>query len=684
MSGAGVVVTLAEVWNGTSWKIQATPNPTGARASSLLGVSCSSTSACTAVGRYTTSTGEVLALAESWNGKSWQIQAAPNPTGATASSLFGVSCTSASACISVGNYTSSAGNQVTLAESWNGASWQIQVTPSPTGTMSNLFGVSCSATSACIAVGSYTNSGGVQVTLAEGWNGTGWQLQTTPNPSGAIQSNLFGVSCTAATACVAVGGSNDPGSVTLTEVWNGASWQIQTTPNPAGPANPLSGVSCASSTACTAVSSYLASDGITVTFAEQWNGTTWQVQTTPNPTGAQFFLDGVSCRSASACTAVGELDSSSGSGANQLTLAENWNGSAWTIQFTVNATGAEPSALSAVSCSSASACSAVGNYTNSGGQGVFLAEGWDGTSWKLQTTPGSTAVASALPSLSCPSATACTAVGYQQFCCYLDFTAALQWNGTSWAGGSPANPGPTWNQLSGVSCTSAINCTAVGYYDYGADGQLTLAEVWNGTTWLVQTTQNPGGPQSLVNVSCTSVSACTAVGYYQSGADQVTLAEVWNGASWQVQTTPNPIGATSSVLTDVSCTSATACTAVGHYKIGKSQSQHILVEGWDGTTWTIQHAPNPKGTTSSNLTGVSCTSASACTAVGSAGSTKQAAFAERWNGTSWKLETLSIPQGSEGTSLTSVSCTSGTACTAVGGYTSSGGVPVTLIEDWSG
>jgi hypothetical protein len=40
--------------------------------------------------------------------------------------------------------------------------------------------------------------------------------------------------------------------------------------------------------------------------------------------------------------------------------------------------------------------------------------------------------------------------------------------------------------------------------------------------------------------------ACTAVGVYSKGSDgaQVTLAEAWNGTAWSVQSTPNPKGTT--------------------------------------------------------------------------------------------------------------------------------------------
>jgi hypothetical protein len=81
-------------------------------------------------------------------------------------------------------------------------------------------------------------------------------------------------------------------------------------------------VSCTSATACTAAGFY-SNATTTVTLAERWNGTTWSIQTTPNPTGGSgSTLDGVSCASAKACTAVGGYNN----GTTGVTLAERWNG----------------------------------------------------------------------------------------------------------------------------------------------------------------------------------------------------------------------------------------------------------------------------------------------------------------------------------------------------------------------
>jgi hypothetical protein len=252
---------------------------------------------------------------------------------------------------------------------------------------------------------------------------------------------------------------------------------------------------------------------------------------------------------------------------------------------------------------------------------VPLAEGWNGNSWTIQSTtnPGT----GALSGVSCTTPTACTAtvIGFNQ-------ALAERWDGTSWT--LQAAPGSPFN---GVSCTSATACTAVGEGDDGTFLPGTQAEAWDGTSWTIQPTPNPSGASSLSGVSCTSATACTAVGYSNNGSTDLPLAERWDGSTWAIQTTPTPSGATDSSLSGVSCSSATECTAVGSYD-DSSGVQVALVERWDGSTWTIQNTPIPSGATGSSLSAVSCTSATACTAVGSytnsAGT--QLALVERYTG----------------------------------------------------
>ena len=101
-------VTLVEHWNGSRWSIQRNQNPDQHRikAEGLWGVSCTSGTACTAVGTYADKTGtSTLALAERWNGAVWSLLPTPPPPKGLFNELsfWAVSCTSAKACIVVGD-----------------------------------------------------------------------------------------------------------------------------------------------------------------------------------------------------------------------------------------------------------------------------------------------------------------------------------------------------------------------------------------------------------------------------------------------------------------------------------------------------------------------------------------------------------------------------------------------------
>jgi hypothetical protein len=113
----------------------------------------------------------------------------------------------------------------------------------------------------------------------------------------------------------------------------------------------------------------------------------------------------------------------------------------------------------------------------------------------------------------------------------------------------------------------------------------------------------------LNGVSCASATACTAVGENFEGTTESTFAETWDGSTWTAENTPSPgSDSTRRVLNAVSCTSATACTAVGQ------SGGAGLAELWDGTSWTVQPLPNEAGVI---LNAISCASSVVCMAVGS-------------------------------------------------------------------
>ena len=351
-------------------------------------------------------------------------------------------------------------------------------------------------------------------------------------------------------------------------------------------------------------------------------GSAWKVESTPNQdrdAAGINELSAVSCTSGKACTAVGSHAASLSS--TGFPLAARWNGMRWRIQPTVLPTGAKSGSLAGVSCSSATACTAVGSTPGkTADTGANLAEVWNGTRWRVQAVPaprGSTS--SLLSGVSCTSPSACTAVGNYSTASGPVLAMAARWNGSRWAIQSVPRPaGASSDDLTGVSCSAARACTAVGYQDDGSAGTRLFAAAWNGTTWHIQTVPlphaSPGG--MLAAVSCTSPRACTATGANFTGTAP-TLAVRWNGTHWRVQPTPNPPNVSTSreevTLNAVSCTSATACTATGRYAPG-GQAAYFL-EAWNGLKWRLVTAPHPVGFVAGFLNGVSC-ALTRCTAVG--------------------------------------------------------------------
>jgi hypothetical protein len=351
----------------------------------------------------------------------------------------------------------------------------------------------------------------------------------------------------------------------------------------------LAAVSCVSSTACVAVgSSY--SDGWTKDqpLVERWNGKRWSIQPTA---GLQGDLTGVSCSSETACIAVGHVRSYVyGASPYEVTLVERWNGAKWSVQQTPTV-GAGNSSLSGVSCVSPTACTAVGSHGPDLPPMVPLVERWDGKRWSIQPTPVPQS-GGGLAGVSCTSTRSCMAVG------------------------------------SGLLCQPPWLCTSVW--------PRSLAERWNGKRWLIERMANPA---TLTGVSCTSPTACTAVGYPNSPIAGLPpgslLAERWNGATWSMEpiSTPLPLRASAPFLTDVSCASATACTAtVDHFfsdAYGVRPINQPAIARWNGKRWSIQLLAATPGD-NPPLMGVSCASTTTCTAVGFYFGDPPGTLVERW------------------------------------------------------
>jgi hypothetical protein len=166
-------------WNGAQWtavKITSTVYP---QVGALYSVSCPTAQMCMTTGMEYSSLSLLLPFAEQWDGSSWQA----SPIGAATSAkvtVNGVSCASPQMCVAVGIMLSSGAADPSLAEQWNGSTWATVPTPNPAGAgASELYGVSCLAVTNCWAVGNWIQSYAPGYPLIEHWNGTAWTITSS-------------------------------------------------------------------------------------------------------------------------------------------------------------------------------------------------------------------------------------------------------------------------------------------------------------------------------------------------------------------------------------------------------------------------------------------------------------------------------------------------------------------------
>ena len=134
-----------------------------------------------------------------------------------------------------------------------------------------------------------------------------YHVEAVPNPAGASNSALFGISCPMVAGCIAVGyATTSPKSAALVDTYTGGTW----TPTALhqGFAFPgLEAVWCASMTSCVAVGDVgsLGANGAQP-LAETLTDGTWTPTSPPLPeTGITGSLDAISCVTTESCVAGG-------------------------------------------------------------------------------------------------------------------------------------------------------------------------------------------------------------------------------------------------------------------------------------------------------------------------------------------------------------------------------------------
>ena len=344
--------------------------------------------------------------------------------------------------------------------------------------------------------------------------------------------------------------------------------------------------------------------------------------------------------------------------------------------------------LHGVWCASASDCVAVGDrFSAQGGLGEALIERWNGSTWSVVPSPSPAHFphsGAELDGVTCVSANDCLAVGWYLFSHSQnrELPFSVRWNGSKWSQVSAPRPTGAFSaSLSAVSCASAADCWASGVSDLGTPPDtITVTEHWNGSRWAIVPSPSPNpNPQNgslLAGVACPAAAECWAVGLMPLRSGTVSLTERWNGTKWAVVTTPS---STDGQLAAAACATGSDCLAVGN-----DDSGFALGQLWNGSKWLAEKPVRPGGVTRSALEAVSCPGP-ACVAVGNdvTAGRPVVSLAEGWTGTKWTVQPTPHPSGAKFTFLHGVSCASDSNCWAAGEWGSPTG-PRTLIEHWNG
>ncbi len=363
------------------------------------------------------------------------------------------------------------------------------------------------------------------------------------NPS----ATLVAISCWSAGNCTATGHDQDSSGNTqaIAAIDTAGTWaQATEVTAPAGagsdPYAGLVGISCSSPGNCTADGGYLDGSGNYQAMAATESSGTWAQAieiTAPANAGTDpsAYLYGISCSSAGNCTAAGDYNDSSGDG--QAMVATETSGT-WAQATEVTApanAGSDPGAsFSGISCSSPGNCTAAGDYNDSSGNGQAMVATETSGTWARATEVTAPANAGSDPSasfsgISCSSAGNCTAAGdYTDSSGNGQAMGATETSGT-WAqatevtapGNDAADP---YASLSGIWCSSAGNCTAAGaYFDSSGNYQAVAATESSGTwaqaTGVTAPTDAASDPLAyLFGIWCSSAGNCTVVGSYFDGS----------------------------------------------------------------------------------------------------------------------------------------------------------------------
>ncbi|MBV9102266.1 MAG: hypothetical protein JO060_01680, partial [Candidatus Eremiobacteraeota bacterium] len=277
-------------------------------------------------------------------------------------------------------------------------------------------------------------------------------------------------------------------------------------------------------------------------YALHWNGSAWATYPETDPHGHGGQLSGVAAITPNDVWVVGAQYPTERY-ASPLAMIEHWNGSAFSEVTAPPVSGAATVLYGIASFGASDVWAAGGSQTASGPENSYLVH-WDGTAWKLVSSPN-------VPN-----------------------------NSTN---------------LVAVAGTSGNDVWAVGdYYGNPSSNYATLAEHWDGSTWSIVPTPNVSGHSGRLNaVVAIAPSDAWAVGEYVNGTKLAPLTEHWNGSKWSIVSAPDRKGG-SVFLLGVTAIRSNDVWAVGEIGTSSGDVDSYTLH-WDGKAWKVGNSANVHG-----------------------------------------------------------------------------------------
>ena len=400
-------------------------------------------------------------------------------------------------------------------------------------------------------------SAGRGVAVVSGTWGTAQEVPGTGGLNAGGFAAVTSVSCASAGNCGAAGyyvdGAGDLQAFVVSQasgIWGTAVKVPGLTSLNGGGVPRATSVSCAAAGDCTAGGSYEDGSGHFQAFVvTEANGTWGKAKEVPGTAtlnaGGGARVTSVSCGAAGDCSAGGTYRDSAGLfQAFVVTQANGIWGKAAKVPGTASLNAGGRAAVNSVSCASAGNCTAGGNYDHIGSfTQAFVVTQTNGIWGKAKEVPG---------------------------------MAALN------VGGDAA--------VNSVSCGSAGNCTAGGHYQGGPSGnQAFVVTQVNGIWGKAEEVPgiaalNVGGDAAVSSVSCATAGNCSAGGFYLtaiggSGNLQAFVVTRVNGTWGTAQEVPGMAGLApfGGQVTSVSCAAANRCSAGGQYGDSADNLQAFVV-----------------------------------------------------------------------------------------------------------